>query len=107
MSADEALTKRLENLEQRLSAIEARNLRVELEKSWETSVQRKISILLLTYFVACLLFYSMGAGTPFANALVPTIGFFLSTFSLRMLRERWKKNLLDPSSPAVEEENED
>ncbi len=41
----------MQNLESRLSAIESRNARVENDKAWETSLTRKISILLMTYVI--------------------------------------------------------
>ena len=36
------------NLEQRIEKIEERNKRVELDKKWETSLTRKICIMILT-----------------------------------------------------------
>ena len=38
-------------LEERVKKIEERNKRVELDKSWETSWTRKISIMILTYII--------------------------------------------------------
>jgi len=39
-------------LEDRIRAIEDRNIRVETEKAWETSFTRRASIALLTYATA-------------------------------------------------------
>lgn len=40
------------DFEYRLQAIEQRNFRVETDKAWETSLTRRLSIVLLTYFTA-------------------------------------------------------
>ena len=39
------------DLESRISAIESRNSRVELDKQWEISFTRKLAILLMTYAI--------------------------------------------------------
>lgn len=77
------------NVELRIEAIEMRNKRVELDKAWETSWTRKCGIMLLTYAVVVLFFYSAGLGNPFVNAIVPTMGFFLSTLSLGWMKALW------------------
>lgn len=39
------------HLEKRITAIEVRNKRVELDKAWEISIVRRLSITMLTYVV--------------------------------------------------------
>lgn len=68
----------LEKLEKRVQDIEARNRRVEADKAWETSWTRALSIVIITYVVASMVMYFIGVSAPFTNALIPTIGFFLS-----------------------------
>jgi hypothetical protein len=46
----------LENIQAEIDAIKGRNARVEQEKSWETSWQRKLGIIVTTYFVMILVF---------------------------------------------------
>ena len=46
----------LEQLQAEISAIKGRNARVETEKAWETSWQRRIGIIITTYFVMILAF---------------------------------------------------
>ena len=79
------------NVEQEIKKIQARNQKVELDKAWETSKTRKISIALLTYFVMVLVMYSLDMDNPFIGAIIPTLGFTLSTFSLGFIKEFWKK----------------
>lgn len=81
----------LEKLEKDIKDIKARNKRVEEDKKWETSWMRKVSIAVLTYIVIVIFFFSAGLPKPFINAIVPTIGFLLSTLSLDVIRKVWMK----------------
>ena len=82
----------LAELALRISSIEARNRRVELEKAWELSLTRKISILALTYLVMILVFWSLESEKYALNAIVPTLGFFLSTVSLPKVKAWWQRS---------------
>ena len=77
----------LEHLENEIEQLKSRNARVEKEKAWETSWQRKIGIIVTTYFVMILVFWSLDNDSPFLNAIVPTLGYTLSTLSLSWLRK--------------------
>jgi len=79
------------NIEQEIKKIQERNKRVELDKAWETSKTRKVSIAVLTYLVMVLVMYSLKMDSPFIGAIIPTLGFTLSTFSLDFIKEFWKK----------------
>lgn len=79
------------NVNQEIKLIKERNSRVELDKEWEVSVTRKIIIAILTYFVIVIFFFSAGIANPFVNAIVPTLGFLLSTLSLPYFRSFWEK----------------
>lgn len=78
-----------EQLEKRLSAIEARNRKVEKEKAWETSNIRKISIAVLTYLSLATYFGLVLKVNPWINAIVPTVGFLLSTLSFSLIKKIW------------------
>ncbi len=79
----------MSKIEKRLGAIEQRNKTVELDKAWETSWARKISIAVLTYFTIVLFFFVAQLPKPFINSIVPTIGFVLSTLSLSFFKKLW------------------
>ena len=82
----------MRELEKRLDAIEERNKRVELDKSWETSWTRKICIMILTYIVVIIYSYFIrNFDNIFLSSLVPVIGFTLSTLSLKLIRTKWEK----------------
>lgn len=78
------------DIEKRLEIIEARNKRVELDKAWEISWFRRISIMLLTYLVVvAYLQVVIQIENPWFNALVPVIGFILSTLTISILKNFW------------------
>lgn len=82
------------NIEKEINAIKNRNKKVETDKAWETSLFRTITISLMTYFVILLFMAAIGVNNSLVNALVPTIGFFLSTQSLPFIKKWWLKRKL-------------
>ena len=84
-------TMEMSELEKHIEDIEERNKKVDLNKSWETSKTRRLSIAILTYFVI-VAFLSINKTTnPFIGAIVPVLGFILSTLSLQVCRKVWEK----------------
>jgi hypothetical protein len=81
----------MSDLEKRVSAIEERNSRVELDKQWETSGTRRTFLVILTYLVIAGYLMAIHKDKPFINALVPAMGFFLSTLVLHQVRNLWEK----------------
>ena len=82
------------NLEKEIKQIKDRNKRVELDKTWETSWTRKLTIMILTYLVVLLYSYLVSKyNNIFFSSLVPVIGFLLSTLSLKLIRRVWEKAL--------------
>lgn len=82
----------LEELKSELEKIQARNNRVENDKAWETSWTRKLLILALTYILIVIFFFVSNLGNPFINAIVPTVGFFLSTLTVPVVKNWWLKH---------------
>ena len=79
----------MKSLEERIAALEARNKRVEADKAWETSWTRRIGIALLTYATVAAYLHFVIHINPWLNALVPVVGFLLSTLTLRLLHRWW------------------
>lgn len=75
----------------RLALVEERNLRVERDKAWETSWARRFFIMAITYGLALIFLILLEAPRPAFMALVPTVGFLLSTLSLPIVRRLWLK----------------
>lgn len=79
----------LKKLELEIKKIHSRNAKVEADKAWETSNFRKLLIAALTYFVVVLFFVVADLPKPFINALVPTLGFLLSTLTVPVFKQYW------------------
>ncbi len=79
------------DFESEIKSIKERNKRVELDKKWETSLERKLLVAALTYIVMALIFNSAQVPSPFFNALIPTLGFLLSTLALDFAKQQWVK----------------
>lgn len=77
------------DLQTEIDEIKARNARVDADKAWETSWCRIIVLAAITYVMMTLLMYVTGVSTPFVAALVPTLGFLISTRSLRFAKNLW------------------
>jgi hypothetical protein len=82
------MTKEL-TLKERLEKLETRNRRVEGDKAWETSWTRRLAIMALTYVTVVFYLHFVVHIDPWINALVPVIGFFLSTMTVTELKKRW------------------
>lgn len=81
------------NVNEEIKIIKERNRKVELDKMWETSWARKISIMILTYVVVVIYSYFIREyNNIFLSSLVPVIGFTLSTFSIKYIKNIWIKN---------------
>lgn len=79
----------LQELQQEIESLKERNRRVEADKAWETSLARKILILALTYSVIVIFFLTAGLPNPFINAIVPALGYFLSTLTIPAFKKWW------------------
>lgn len=76
-------------VEAEIKKIKLRNARVEGDKAWETSYFRRFTITTGTYAAAYLLLLVIEAPNPHVAALVPAMGFLLSTLTLPFLKEFW------------------
>ena len=86
------MTNELTELKNEILQIKERNKRVELDKAWETSLTRKIMIIILTYIVITIFFYFAESPNPMINAIVPSLAFFLSTLTIPIIKKIWIKN---------------
>jgi hypothetical protein len=79
-------------LAEEVKAIKERNRRVEADKAWERSAFRIFSITVITYIIASVVMYTIGISNYLLSALIPTIGYFLSTQSLPIIKRWWIKH---------------
>lgn len=80
-------------LEERVETIEKRNREVEQNKSWEGSWTRKLLVVIFTYLSIALYLKFIVGIDPWVNAVVPSLGFLLSTLTLPFFRSLWKTYL--------------
>lgn len=81
----------MEELEKRIKKIEERNKKVEQDKAWEICTLRKVLILIMTYIFAVLYLKIADTTNPYFGAVVPCVGFYLSTQSIDIVKKNWLK----------------
>ena len=77
-------------LEERIEKIEKRNGEVEENKAWEISWTRKILVAIFTYLAIAFYLKFVVQIEPWLNAIVPTVGFLLSTLTLPYFKTFWR-----------------
>lgn len=83
----------INDLELRVEKIEKRNQSVEIDKAWETSKTRKLLLVVFTYSIIGTYMYAIGVVSPWINAVIPTLGFMLSTLTLPFFKKFWVKSI--------------
>jgi len=83
----------IKNLENRIEKIEIRNRTVANDKAWETSLTRKIILIIFTYLSVGLYMNAINVSYPWLNAITPSLGFLLSTLTLPFFKNLWLKHL--------------
>lgn len=80
-----------EEIVSRLEKIEERNRKVEIDKAWETSLTRRVLLLVFTYLAIGLYLNVIQVSNPWLNAIVPAVGFLLSSLTLPFFKNLWIK----------------
>lgn len=83
----------MEPLEERVSRIEERNGVVEADKAWETSWARRMLIVLFTYLAIGIFLSVINIDRSWLSAIVPAIGFTLSTLTMPFFKRAWLKRI--------------
>ena len=82
---------KINELEKRIIKIERRNKKVEQDKAWETSLLRRLLLILFTYLTIGIYMKFVLNIDPWFNAIIPSLGFYLSTLSLPIFRTFWER----------------
>ena len=82
----------LQQLEKEIEKIKERNSRVEADKSWETSIARRILLAIFTYLAVGFYLSAIAVPNPWVNAIVPSVAFVLSTLTLPFFKKLWLKH---------------
>lgn len=80
-----------DEIKKEIEKVKARNVRVEKDKAWETSSTRKMLLLAFTYSSIGLYLNAIHVDRPWLNAIVPAVGFLLSTLTLPYFRRLWEQ----------------
>jgi len=80
---------KITKLETRVKNIEDRNKRVESDKAWETSYTRRVILIIFTYLAIGFYLNAIQIPNPWLNAIVPSVGFLLSTLTLPFFKDLW------------------
>jgi hypothetical protein len=83
----------IEELKKEIQLLKDRNIRVESDKAWETSWTRRILLSLFTYFAISFYMYAISLPNPWVNAIIPSIGFLLSTLTLSTFKNIWQRHI--------------
>ena len=84
--------KTLEQIEKDILDIQERNKRVQFDKAWELSCTRRIFIMILTFIIASLWLLVIRESHILLKAMVPVLGYLLSTLSIPHLKKVWISN---------------
>lgn len=82
-----------QELVQEIEKIHERNARVATDKAWEGSKLRRGMIAATTYVVVAAVLFVSGSEHPFIGAIVPPIGYVLSTLTLPVVKNIWIENI--------------
>ena len=85
----DALATRLTAVEKEIETVKKRNTRVEGEKAWEISAFRKVLLTGVTYVASAIVLKMIERERFLIEALVPAVGYVLSTLSLPALKRWW------------------
>jgi len=83
----------IDNLEKEILEIKKRNQKVEIDKAWETSWTRKFLLIIFTYLSIGFYLQAINVYKPWSNAIVPSVGFLLSTLTLPFFKKIWEKHI--------------
>jgi len=83
----------IELLKQDIQKLKDRNKKVEANKAWEISFTRKLLLATITYLIAAFTLIEINNNSPWLNALIPALGFYLSTLTLPFVKSLWEKYL--------------
>ena len=87
----QAMSQDLNEIQDEIRKLKARNKRVELDKAWEISWTRRILIALITYILIVIFMASVGLDEAYKAAIVPAIAYLISMSALPLFKKWWIK----------------
>lgn len=87
----------IEELKKEIDLIKDRNKRVEIDKKWETSLTRRGLLIFFTYLAIGFYLQAINISQPWFNAIVPAVGFLLSTLTMPFFKKIWIERVVSPN----------
>ena len=84
-----SISERLTHLQKEIDELHQRNYEKDRGKEFESSYTRVIFLMFVTYWTLFGYMALIGTSRPFLDAIVPTVGFNISTWSLPHVKELW------------------
>lgn len=84
-----SLSERMERLQAEVEALKQRNFEKDRGKEYEGSYTRIFFLMMITYWTLFAYMYIIETNNPFLDAIVPTVGFNISTWKLPFVKEWW------------------
>ena len=81
-------------LESEIKKLKKRNKKVEADKAWETSWERKVLVAVITYIIVLIVMYFLGFENIFLGAIIPTAWYLLSTLGINPMKKMYVKKYL-------------
>ena len=88
---EKTIADRVTAIEEEIASIRERNFEKDISKRFESSFLRVAVIMVVTYGIVFGYLYFLEVNKPELNAIVPTLGFNLSTWSLSFVKTCWLK----------------
>ena len=83
------MNENLNGIQREINKIQQRNVRVEIDKAWETSWTRRILVAVITYLLIVIFMFVAKLEKPFIGAIIPTVAYLLSMSTLPYFKNRW------------------
>lgn len=89
-----SLDERVSHLEETVERIRLSGKYSNLQKNWENSRIRVITVAVSMYVLTLTFMLILQVQNPIVSALLPTVGYMLSTNSIPLVRRIWVRNYL-------------
>ncbi|RJR31291.1 hypothetical protein C4569_02505 [Candidatus Parcubacteria bacterium] len=83
----------MQYVEKEIFEIKERNKKVEADKAWEISWTRRMCIGAAVFLLAGIWLGLINDSYPWLKALVPSVGYIISTLTLPLAKKFWLKNI--------------
>ncbi len=88
-SHGEDVWREIQVLQQEVSLLNTRNRKVGLDKAWDQSLARTLFVAVMTFLCLGVYMSAIRVKNSWLSAIVPTVGFVLTTWSFPTAKNAW------------------